>query len=116
MILRITDSTEDFGISTYVVSLKNFARKEYHPMIAATKWDRVYIECTDETPRGIIRQLIDTVKVIPVYDKDNVTPKVLTLLCEIAPDYNVQLRSTYMSGKQEFRKLLDSLEEFKWRE
>lgn len=114
MVLRITDSEEDFGITSYKVSLAAFAMKEYHPMIATTQWDRVYIDCNEKTPRGIIKQLIDTTKVIPVFDKSNVTPRVLQLLCEVAPDQTAALKSAYMKGAEAFNAVISDLEERRW--
>lgn len=116
MVLRITNSTADFGITEQIVTLENFANKVYHPMIAATTWDKVYIDVTDETPRGYIMQLIKRSRVIPVFNKEEVTPRMLQVLCEILPDEAARLRATYMKDKWDFRKLIDELFEEYWRE
>ena len=115
MILRITDSKEDFGDDTYVVSFNNFVSKEFHPMIACTEWSKIYIDCTDNTPRGIIRQLANRRVVIPIYDRENITPKVLQLLCEVAPDHVVKLRSSYMEGKEALAEVLTFLHRERWK-
>lgn len=115
MVLRITNSTEDLGISVCKVSLTNFTDKTYHPMLATTKWDRVYIDICDETPRGIIMQLVPRARVIPVI-LGEVTPKMLQVLCEILPDEASKLRYTYMKDKSEFRHLLDIFREEYWKE
>ena len=44
MVLRVTDSNEDFGIGTIVVSLEHFGMKEYHPLIASKQWTCVYLD------------------------------------------------------------------------
>ena len=115
MILRITDSNEDFGDDTYKVSLENFSNKVYHPMIATTKWDVVYVDITDKTPRGILMQVIKNARVVPVMDKNTVSMKMVQVLCEILPDEAFRLRTVYRQGKWEFIKFLEQLEEEYWR-
>lgn len=115
MVLRITNSEEDFGITVHKISLANFAQKEYHPMLAVTKWDKVYIDLCEETPRGIIKQLLRKCQIIPVFDRENVTPRVLQLLCEIIPDESAKLRQSFMKGQDIFKACLDEMEVKYWR-
>ena len=115
MILRITDSAEDFGLNVYKVSVENFANKLYHPMIATTKWEVVYIDVVDNLPRGFILELIKKARVLPVFDKNNVSLKMLQILCEILPDESARMKSTYMQNKEEFIKLMEQFEEEYWR-
>lgn len=114
MILRITDSKEDFGITTYVISLENFGRKEYHPLLASRIWDCVYIDLNEDTPRGIIKQLVKRTKIIPIFDINNVTPRVMQVLCEICPDYTGQIRVAYSNNKEELTKLLMQIKNERW--
>lgn len=114
MVLRVTDSNEDFGIGTIVVSLEHFGMKEYHPLIASKQWTCVYLDLTEKTPRGKVTQLLQRTKIIPVFDKDNVTPRVLQLLCEIVPDYTGKLRSSYVNDKETFNTIIDRLITERW--
>ena len=109
MILKITDNPKELGINVYTLSLFDFGQKAYHPFIATQSWDRVEIDLTDDTPRGYIKQLIRNTVVIPKFDKDNVTPKVMQLLCEVVPDSAPKLRATYMRDKKSFYNLVGEL-------
>lgn len=109
MILKVTDSQLEFGINVYKLSLFNFGQKEYHPFIATQKWDRVEIDLTDDTPRGYIKQLIQNTVVVPKFDIDNVTPRVMQLLCEVTPDNAAKLRATYLKDKIAFKELVNEL-------
>lgn len=111
MVLRITDSKEDFGIATYKIPLDAFGRKEYHPLLAAKIWDKVYIDLNDNTPRGYIKQLVRRTQVIPVFDDNNVTPRVMSLLCEVCPDDTSRIRVAFMNGPEQMNKLVAELKE-----
>ena len=109
MNLRITDSNEDYGIDTYKLSIEDFSCKEFHPMIATTKWQHIYIDLTDKTLRGIIRQLLPICKVTPVFDRSSVTVRTVQLLCEIYQDEASKLRSLFMEDQSKFFELVDEL-------
>lgn len=100
MVLRITDSSEDFETMDYKVSLDNFANKMFHPMIAATEWEKVYIDVNSKTPRGFIYQLVKRgTIIIPILTEiDEISTKALTVLFEIFPDNVVELQENYKKG------------------
>ena len=115
MILKITNSEEIYGLDVYKISLKNFGLKQFHPYIASQHWDLVEVDLCEETPRGYLKQLLPTTRIVPIFNKDDVTVRVMQLLCEIAPDFAAKLRVSYIKDKTEFNKLLDEVAEFyKW--
>ena len=78
MNIAITNRAEDYGMDTYIVSLENFKKKEYHPFIASSKWDDCYIDICEETPRGIIRQVLSLGSIkARVLDRDNMSFKIM---------------------------------------
>lgn len=109
MILKVTNSQEEFGINTYKLSLFDFSQKEYHPFIATQEWDRVEIDLNEDTPKGIIRQLTQNIRVVPIFDKENITVKVMQLLCELLPDYSANLRSLYLKNKEGFNDFINEI-------
>ncbi|MCI9050730.1 MAG: hypothetical protein HFI05_02210 [Lachnospiraceae bacterium] len=111
MILKITDSNEDYSMNIYKLSLFEFGQKEYHPFIATQKWDIVEIDLNENTPRGIIRQLVKNVIVRPIFDKTNITVRVMQLLCEIVPDSAGELRASFLKDKTKFYVIVKELSE-----
>lgn len=114
MKLRIVENKDIFSDcqpGTYILSFDQFGNKAYHPYLATQKWDEAIIEVNDKTPRGIIRQLVHSVKVIPVYDKEKITPRIMTVLCEICVDDAVRLRQLYVTDKEAFAQFLNELKE-----
>ena len=83
MDLRITNSSKDYGMQVYKISLYDFGCKEYHPFIITNKWDRIFIDLCDETPKGIIRQLLQLSVVKPIFDRSNISAKVMQPFCFI---------------------------------
>lgn len=112
MDIRVTDNNIDYGIGTYKISLEDFGCKELHPFIITNKWDKVYIDLNDNTPRGIIRQLVPLASIRPVFDKNNITSRVMQLLCEIYPDEASKLRAFYIKDKKAFRELVEKLVQY----
>lgn len=109
MDIRITNNNVDYGMSVYKMTLQEFGCKEYHPFIIVNKWDNIYIDLNDETPKGIIRQLLPLAAIRPVFSKDNVNAKVMQLLCEIYPDESAELRSSFIKDKKKFREIVEQL-------
>lgn len=109
MILRITNRTDELtSLDTYTLTLYDFKNREFHPFIATNPWEKVVIDLCEETPSGYIRQLLRLTRVIPVFDWDNVTPKVFNLLCEIYRQEYVQLRKVY-SDKVALREYIEGM-------
>lgn len=112
MILVVTDIEKDYGPGVYRLSLDEFAMKAYHPFIAASTWDKVYIKLCEATPRGIIRQVVGLNEVIPIIaEEDMMRPRVLQLLCEVFPGMSGKLRSTYMECDGSYAELVKGLTE-----
>lgn len=109
MDLRITNSSKDYGMQAYKISLYDFGCKEYHPFIITNKWDRIFIDLCDETPKGIIRQLLQLSVVKPIFDRSNITAKVMQLLCECFPDEAPKLRAAYIKDKEAFNNLINEI-------
>lgn len=118
MKLEITaNDTKQEKLGVYVLNLKEFKMKEYHPFLATQRWERVDIDLTDETPRGLIRQLIKSNQIVPHFDKENITRNIMYLLCEIAVDDTAKLRSYYSKDKQLFKKALEEIiVKYNWEE
>ena len=116
MVLRITNNDKEYDNRFYYkLSLFDFSQKEYHPFIATQTWDRVDIDLCDETPGGIIGQLVSNTRVVPIFDVVNVSPKVLSILCEIVPRDRAKLRALYKSDREAFYKLLqDLVSQYRW--
>lgn len=110
MDLIVTDDDIDYGANTYKLTLSEFAQREYHPYIASNTWQQIIIDLNENTPKGIIRQVVPIINVIPRFDKDNITVRVMQLLCEIYPDYSSKIRGYFMTDKKALRDLLDSIE------
>lgn len=107
MILRITDSSKEFGIGVHRISLKEFANKIYHPMIATTNWEEVYIDVCEQTPSGYIHPLIKKgVKVIPVLVGSGTTVKEFKILTEIFPNDIPKLRDCFLKDKSKLKELI----------
>lgn len=109
MILKVTDNNVDYGMNIYKMSLFDFGQKEYHPFIATQEWEKIEIDLNENTPRGIIRQLIKNMTVIPIFDKSNISVRVMQLLCEIVPDSAGELRASFLKDKPKFYKLVKDL-------
>ncbi len=110
MVLWITDRDIPDSITNYKIDFRSFASKEYHPFIATTKWEAVNIDITDNTPRGIIKQLVSLAVINPIYDVDNLTMKKVQLLCEIYPDEAAKILYYYKKGEyEELKKVLSGL-------
>lgn len=109
MILRVTNSDVDYGSETYKISLMDFGCKEYHPFIASNKWEKVYIDITEDTPKGIIRQVIPMLPICPVLDTDNISKRMLFLLCEVFNDEAYELVSLYTTDFSKFKERVINL-------
>ena len=116
MVLRITNNVQDYDDTTHCITLSQFGQKSYHPYIASKVWDKVYIDCTDETPRGFIKQLLKRSKVIPVFDVKNLTQRSIQILCEIVPDQSAALRIAFTKRDGSLEKLLEELRHTYWKE
>ncbi len=111
MVLRITDSPEDFGITDFKIPLNEFGDKMFHPMIATTKWEKVYIDVNARTPRGFIYQLVKRgTKIVPnLTEGDSISMKALSVLFEIFPDSVSSLQESYLKGAACLREYVNSL-------
>lgn len=111
MVLRITDSPEDFGFTDFKISLSEFGDKMFHPMIATTKWEKVYIDVNARTPRGFIYQLVRRgTKIVPnLTEGDSISMKALSVLFEIFPDNVASLQANYLKGAACLREYVNSL-------
>lgn len=103
MKLRVIDGNVGVGeLGVYTMSMEQFRMKEYQPFIASNEWDEVRIDLTENTPLGIIRQIVRSYKVIPCFDRKNVSLRVMKLLCEICMDDSAKLRMLYSSDMDAF--------------
>jgi len=110
MILRIVAGEKEIGeLGTHTLTLKEFGMKEYQPFLATEKWERVDIDLTEETPRGLIRQLVKSNHIVPHFDKENITMHIMYLLCEIAVDDAARLRSLYTRDMSAFKEALEEV-------
>lgn len=109
MNLIITEKERDSTLGEYALTFKQFADKSYHPFLAANKWDTMQVELNDNTPLGLIRQVSTVKKIVPIFDKENITPKVLSLLCEILPECAGTLRRSYSMDREDFQKQLNEI-------
>lgn len=110
MILKIVaDPNYSSSLGEYSLTLQQFANKAYYPYIATEKWDKAYIEVTNETPHGVIKQLIDKCEVVPIIDITSVTLPMVQVLCELVPDSAVELRFLYSRDKEALRRRLSEL-------
>lgn len=109
MDLRITNE-QGTDLSSCYVTFHELQLKEFHPFIATTRWDQVYIDVNQDTPRGIIRQMRFNV---PVHVKmnDEVTPNMLSVLCEIFRDEAAALRTYFRTDKDKFKAEINRLVE-----
>lgn len=114
----VTGEKEVFDdVDTYTLTTKELGEPCYYPFLATQEWEQADIDLTEETPRGVVRQLVSSTRVIPHFDKDNITPHVMYLLGEIAADDATQLRSLYLSDTQRFPGFVAELEKrYKWQE
>ena len=109
MVLRITNKPDNADLDAYTVSLSDFKSGEIHPFLATTKWEKIYVELCEDTPAGILRQVFFSAPIIPIYDRDNITNRVMLLLCEIYRNKAGELRKLYVQDRTAFIALLDSL-------
>ena len=109
MILRITDEMTGVEPNIYVISNYNFAQYEFHPFIAANKWEQVQIDISNDTPVGIISQLVGTAMIIPTVKDVEFTPHAMKVLCEIFPDNRARIRATYMKDLKSCKELVKTL-------
>lgn len=110
MKLVIVDGEEDVDeLGVFTMRMDEFAMKECQPFIATQKWDEVRIDLTEKTPLGIIRQVIRSHKVIPRFDKENITLRVMKLLCEVCVDESAKLRALYASDIDSFYTFVQEL-------
>lgn len=110
MKLRVIDGNVDVGeLGVYTLSMEQFCMKEYHPFIAANEWDEVRIDLTENTPIGIIRQIVKSYRIIPQFDKENITLRIMKLLCEICVDEAAKLRTLYASDMETFKDFVQEL-------
>lgn len=111
-VLRITNRDKSqFAINDQVFNFSEFNDYAYHPYIAAGKWDAVYIDITEETPRGIIGQVVKRYLVKPVFDRpiEELTMRQVLLLTEIYCQYATELRVAYKRDSSRFKGLLQQV-------
>lgn len=107
MVLKITDEVA-IKDSECVMTLDEFAMPEMHPFVATTNWEKIFIDLTDKTPKGILRQMKTNVKIVPVI-KAEMSPKIMSLLCEIYADEAASLRALYRTNRAAFDEMVKSL-------
>lgn len=108
MVLRITDEAVEIRDGECIMSFDEFIMPEMHPFIATTNWEMIYIDLCDKTPKGIIRQMVSTPQVVPVI-KSEMSPRIMSLLCEIFVDESAQLRAYYRTDRNAYDKLVQEL-------
>lgn len=110
MDIVIANNDTEYGIDVYKISLEQFADKAYHPFIATQKWDNITVEISDETPRGIIRQLLPLGRIkVVIKDVKTLSGTQARLLGEVFPDESARIMKLFMSNKDELCKLVEEL-------
>lgn len=108
MILYITDKeVDDSNVQT--LNVAKLAVKAYHPFIATTEWEMVKVDIQENTPKGILKQMTPFVKIVPVFNKDDVHPKELTLILELLGSEGLELYALYTKDKKLFQEKLNSI-------
>lgn len=106
MELIISDNPELTTTDSYRLTQEQFSTKAYHPFIATREWDAITVELSENTPRGIIRELLPLGAIrVRVTDSmmEDMPILLLQLLCEVFPDNVGELRMLYMKDKEVFK-------------
>ena len=109
MILRLTNKEVEPRMDTVVIKLSELTNRAIHPYIATTNWEKVYCDLSDDTPKGILKQVVYRHKVTPVFDTESENMCIMQLLCEIYPDNAARLRQSFITNKEEYRKIVTEL-------
>lgn len=108
LVLRDNYTSED--LNEYVLPLDSLRDKAYHPYIATKEWDNVILEVSDETPRGIIKQMLPIANITVIIDNwDNLSVHQVQILCEVFPDSAAILKNTYVRDKSKMHELVSSI-------
>ena len=110
MVLYITNKDIKDSMDRYVISLENFAKKEYHPFIAANKWSEIIVTVCEDTPKGILRQILPTGRIkVDLVEEDLSSIKVMSILSEVFPDESANLKRLFLKDKDNYYKLVKEL-------
>ena len=98
MILHIsnTPSTEPGVMTVYPVWLED---KGTHLFIASNIWDKLHVDICEEIPEKVLRYVITKCKAVEVTLPENLSEKDVTLLCELYPEKEGQIRKAAMLNR-----------------
>ena len=105
----VSDTTGVGELGDYVITTDQFKLREYHPFLATQKWDKAVIELNDQFPLGLLSQLINAYRIIPMIKTQDISMRVMKLLCEVVPDRAVEMRSLYCKDKAEYMQLIKDI-------
>lgn len=81
-----------------IISIGMLQFPSTHLFIASNKWDKVYIEVSDEIPLGSLRFINTVTQTIEVNIPDVTTETTMRILTEIYPEKSGKLRRHQMQG------------------
>ncbi len=110
MDLYVVESATGVGeLGDYVMTTEQFAMKEYHPFLATQKWDRAFIEINNKLPMGLLSQLINAYRIVPILKSLDIDLRTMKLLCEILPEKAVEMRSLFYGNRDEYKRYITVL-------
>lgn len=115
MRLYITDEQkEDLSFDIITMTTSEFNSIKNHPFISSSKFDEVVIELNENIQLGFIRPLMATTRIIPKIVGD-ITPHIISILCELYKERAAEIRYTYIRNKDTFGEYLEKMKkEFCW--
>lgn len=101
MTLNITrEYKKEFVEDTYNLATSFLKVKSTHFFIASHKWDRIYIELTEDIPDNYLSCFSMVSDNIKVKLPDVRTDKTMRELCELYPDKAGKIRKAYLQGTE----------------
>lgn len=109
MKLRISNIPSE-SMDIINISYKEFKEQSIYPWIITQNWESIIIHGDINIPLGIIPQLFYGKTIELKVTEDFIElPKAMKLLCEIFPDNSPKLRATFMSDRESYKDLVNSL-------
>jgi hypothetical protein len=110
MRLVLRDNYEAEDLNEYVLPLDSLRDKAYHPYIAGHEWEGVTLQVSDNTPRGILKQMLPIANITVLIDNwSTLTVHQVQILCEVFPDSAGILKTTYVKDKNAMRELVEKI-------
>lgn len=104
MILKIIPSiliNNEFDPSCKVIDYNMFNDISFHPFIATNIWEKVVIVLDKGIRNGFIKQVLSKGNIVEfiVPSGVNINYDILNKFIEVYPDISIELRQSFMSGK-----------------